>query len=736
MRSLRLNPTMVFAGTGIVLMTVVLLVGVAQDRGAVTIDRDDIGGVVTGPGGPEAGVWVIAETTDLPTQFRKIVVTDDRGRYVVPDLPQASYRVWVRGYGLVDSAPVTASPGELVAHSVQAAPSERAAAEIYPASYWYSLIAVPDKDQFPMTLGSGRAGATQNPELRGPSRRGMQHQAEWINAMKHDCQLCHQLGTKLTREMPHNLGEFDSTVAAWDRRVKSGQLGGMMSGGLARFGRERALEMYADWTDRIAAGEVPPMPPRPQGVERNVVISLWDWAGPTGFVHDEIATDKRNTTVNANGPVYGVEFSNDGLAIVDPVHHTTRIVKVPTRDDPETIRPWVAPQPLEPSPYWGEERIWTNPANPHNPMMDHRGRVWMTSQVRATRPAYCSEGSGHPSADRYPLTFSSRQLAVYDPETDEVTLIDTCYNTHHLQFAEDDDNTLWITTNQGVVGWLNTRVFDETGDERAAQGWCPTVIDTNGDGTIGEYVGPRDPVDPALDKRIDHISYGIIPNPVDGSIWYAAAGVPGQIVRLSPGDNPPDTCIAEVYEPPFENPKMPGQLGYTPRGIDVDRNGLIWTALGGSAHIASFDRSQCAVLNGPNATGQHCPEGWKLYETPGPQMQNVTDPGNADFLYYIWVDQFDTFGLGRNVPIATGSSSDSLIALLPDSEEMVVLRVPYPLGFFPRGLDGRIDDPDAGWKGRGLWSNFATFTVWHIEGGKGTEGPIVKFQLRPDPLAK
>ena len=117
----------------------------------------------------------------------------------------------------------------------------------------------------------------------------MQHQAEWINAMKHDCQLCHQLGTKLTREMPHNLGEFDSTVAAWDRRVKSGQLGGMMSGGLARFGRKRALEMYADWTDRIAAGEVPPMPPRPQGVERNVVISLWDWAGPTGFVHDEIA---------------------------------------------------------------------------------------------------------------------------------------------------------------------------------------------------------------------------------------------------------------------------------------------------------------------------------------------------------------------------------------------------------------------------------------------------------------
>ena len=184
------------------------------------------------------------------------------------------------------------------------------------------------------------------------------------------------------------------------------------------------------------------------------------------------------------------------------------------------------------------------------------------------------------------------------------------------------------------------------------QGWCPTIIDTNGDGVIGDYVGPRDPVDSARDKRIEHISYGIIPNPVDGSIWYAAAGVPGQIVRMSLGDSPPETCIAEVYEPPFENPQAPGQLGYTPRGIDVDRNGLIWTALGGSAHIASFDRGKCAVLNGPTATGQHCPEGWTLYQTPGPQMKNVNDPGNADFLYYLWVDQFNTSGLGANVPIA------------------------------------------------------------------------------------
>src|SRR5438132_5317736 len=93
----------------------------AQQGGAsVAIDNDDIGGVVTGARGPEAGVWVIAETTDLPTKFAKIVVTDDQGRYVVPDLPKAKYKVWVRGYGLVDSAKVDGEPGKLVNLTAQA----------------------------------------------------------------------------------------------------------------------------------------------------------------------------------------------------------------------------------------------------------------------------------------------------------------------------------------------------------------------------------------------------------------------------------------------------------------------------------------------------------------------------------------------------------------------------------------------------------------------------------------
>ena len=221
-----------------------------------------------------------------------------------------------------------------------------------------------------------------------------------------------------------------------------------------------------------------------------------------------------------------------------------------------------------------------------------------------------------------------------------------------------------------------------------------------------------------MDLRLRGTGYGIVVNPVDHSVWLAQpAPFPGAIIRYDP-----KTCLAEIYEPPMNNAQAPSKHGATPRGIDVDRNGVIWTALAGTGHTASFDRRKCQVLNGPTATGQHCPEGWTLYPSPGPQFKGLNDPGSAEYHYYNWVDQFNTLGLGENVPITNGTSSDSLLVVLPETGETVVLRVPYPVGFFTRGLDGRIDDPEAGWKGRGLWANNATNTVWHIEGGKGTRG--------------
>ena len=702
-----------------------LWLGVAATA-QTALDADDIGGVVRSPSGPEAGVWVIAETDDFDTRFRKIVVTDDAGRYVLPDLPDAGYDVWVRGYGLRDSEPVAARPGDSLDLDAVPAADAREAAQVYPANYWYSLVEVPSEDEFP---GTGNAGNGISP--------GMRHQAAWIDGLKQGCQLCHQLGNQATREVL-NPGDFDSTEAAWAHRVRVGQRGALMAGGLRRFGAERAIAMYADWTDRIMAGEVPPAPPRPRGRERNVVLTLWEWGGEAGYIHDEIATDKRNPQVNAGGPVYGVEFANDKLVWVDPRTNEAREVVLPVRDTPGEgdFRSYIDQENLEPSIYWGDELIWNNPGNPHNPMMDAQGRVWMTHQIRGPgNPAWCREGSDNPYAQHYPLNRAARHVAYYDPATEDVELIDTCFNTHHLQFGYEDGERLYLSSVGPVIGWLDVDLYEETGDAQAAQGWCPLIVDTNGDGRITEWVGRAGDVDPALDKEMGGGWYGIVPDPTaDSVVWAASGGVPGQIVRLELGDNPPETCVAEYYQPPFENPDAPIQ-GFSPRGIDISTDGIVWTALSGSGHMASFDRSRCDVLNGPTATGQHCPQGWTLHATPGPQMKGVSTHGSADFHYYNWVDQHDTLGLGPNVPIATGSTSDSLLAFLPDEEEFVILRVPYPMGFYSRGMDGRIDDPDAGWKGRAVWADYGTNAVWHSEGGKGTQGNLVKFQIRPDPLA-
>ena len=702
-----------------------------------------ISGVVESSAGLEAGVWVIAETEELETKFAKIVVTDDSGHFVLPELPDVTYDVWVRGYGLVDSEKVKLSPTtEEINLTGVVAPNEQAAAQYYPGNYWYSLIEPPAASEFP---GTGPSGNGISP--------GLKSQAAWVDIMKQGCQLCHQLGNTATREVQH-VDEFDSTAAAWDHRVQTGQRGTSMSATMNRFGRQRALDMFADWSDRIAAGETPPRPPRPAGKERNLVVTLWDWGTDASFIHDEITTDKRNPTVNGFGPVYGVSAGHGSLTIVDPVANSSVELPIPVRpEDPNAVPSRFPQEQLEPSYYWGDQLLWgrggpdgqENSSDPHNPMMDQKGRVWMTSTVRARpNPDWCKEGSDNQYAKYWPINMSGRQASFYDPESEEFVLIDTCYGTHHLQFAEDANDTLWFSGDSSAVGWIDTKTYDETGDERYSQGWCPTVIDTNGDGEITKPWNEPNrrgevEIDPSRDTRIVGFGYGIIASPTDGSIWITRTGpFPGRLVRLDRGDNPPETCVAEVYEPPsIENPNVDAdQTGFAPRGIDVDRNGIIWTALSGSSQMASFDRSKCAVTNGPTATGQHCPEGWTVYDTPGPQMKNVETRGSADFHYYSWVDQYNTLGLGENIPIADGSTSDSLLALDPDSGEWTILRVPYPMAFYSRGLDGRIDDPNAGWKGRGLWANYGSNYVWHTEGGKGTKAKMVHFQMRPNPLAK
>lgn len=688
----------------------------AAQTATVAIDADDIGGVVRSARGPEAGVWVIAETNDLGAGFRKIVVTDDEGRYVVPDLPKAKYQVWVRGYGLADSPKVAGAPGGTLNLTAVVAPSPQVAAQVYPANYWYSLLRLPPRSTFP---------------LQGTNFETLE---AFVHAQKSGAMQLNQMGDPSTRYIPEVLGRFETSQEAWRAWLNSGESPVGLGGNSTK--NEVAPSMYAAWTDRVARGDVPPVPTRPAGVERNLVITQWDWSNEKGFTHDVVSTDRRDPTVNANGPVYSVEqHTADVMNVVDPVRNTVWRVDVPVKD-PKMPMAAVGQGLGRASLTWGEEIIRPSIATLHNPMIDQKGRVWITAQFRMgdNQPAFCKAGSQHPSAKYFPIdrnfavgSQTGREVVYYEPATKKFTFVELCFGTHHLNFSPDPDHTLWFSGGRDVIGYLKTKVLDDTGDEARAQGWMPYIIDTNGNGKPDPWVEPDQPVDPAKDKRVTGSTYGLVPHPLDGSVWGGISGFPGRIIRLAPGSNPPETALAEIYEPPLP--------GFNTKSVDIDSKGNVWVALSSSGHLARFDRSKCKVLNGPSAaTGKHCPEGWTIHKTPGPTFEgesNIT----TDFHYLNWVDQFDTLGLGKDVPMLPGTNSDSVVAFLPNEQKFVVLRVPYPLGFYSRGMDGRIDDPKAGWKGRGLWANYGGFSPWRIEGGKGQTGKVLKMQIRPDPLA-
>ena len=720
-------------------------IGMAAAPATAQAPEGYIGGVVSSTQGPEAGVWVIAETEDLSTKFVKIVVTDDEGRFMLPELPSANYRVWVRGYGLVDSEPQvmrpTTDPIKLQA-TVAKTPQE--AAEVYPGNYWLSLMEPPAESLFPGTGAEGNGLGT-----------AMLSRSHWLDSFKSDCNFCHQLGNKQTRDVSHVFEakpDLKTHTEAWDWRLGTGVRGTSMYSVLNILGKETSLKVFSDWTERIAKGALPPVPPRPQGIERNLVLTLWDVGSDHTFMHDLASTDKNNPTVNGGGRVYAASSGHGQLVIMDPRENFTTEIDIPTREPRDEV-PSRFPAPMRPSMYFGNEHIWANPpynpADPHNPMLDSKGRVWLTSKIRGRdMPGFCSDPSNKYAAWFTPRP-GGRQASYYDPTTRTFTLIDTCFGTHHLQFDNDPNETVYFNGGGAGFAWVDTKIFDETKDEQQAVGWCPTVVDTNGDGVItkpwneegragalyrvddvqasGAAAERQAALDPKLDTQINYSMYSVIPSPVDDSIWGASETYPGYVMRMQRGDNAPSTCKTQVFQVPSP--------GFDPRGIDIGTDGVVWTALAGSSHLASFDIRKCADLDGPAKTdGSQCREGWTLYPAIGPKVKG-TDVG-ADFHYYNWVDQHNIAGFGANTPIATGSNSDSLLALNPQTKEWTTLRVPYPLGFFTRGLDGRIDDPNAGWKGRGLWANYGTNYIWHTEGGKGTKGKFVRFQIRPDPLAR
>jgi hypothetical protein len=669
----------------------------AQRGGAIAIDADDIAGTVASAKGPEAGVWVIAETMSLPTKFARIVVTDDQGRYLLPDLPRGSYEVFVRGYGLVDSPRQPAKPGQLLDLKAQVAPSPSAAAQYYPAAYWAAMMDKP------------------------VARCAM---------------ACHQIGNKATREIPPSITKMaSSSLDAWDRRTATGPEGPGMFAGFKQLGADR--QAFADWTDRVAKGEIPrQVPSRPAGVERNLVVSWWDWGTNLDGRTDAQASDLRNANVNANGKVYMVSRSDDVLAVLDPVEHRAQVLKVPS------TAPVVAAK-TPTSAYWGDEPVWKRQAEPRSVALDARGRVWLTARLREKPelPAFCtsdtnkfakyySAGSrggrgrgGQASGD------VGRQLTLYDPQTQQFTPIaDTCFTLDHNQLGPD--NFLYFGVNNAVF-WIDTPTWDKTKNAEASQGWCPAVVDTNADGTITEWTEPQAPADPKKDQRVEVGCYQVAVDPMNknGVTW---CGDNLRLTRIERGPNPPQTCKAEVYRPPTGQTPEVGGAGHAV----VDEQGVVWMNWRGSQHFTSFDRRKCKVTNGPAAaTGQGCPEGWSIHLLEAPTYVGTNI--QADMTYLPQVDRHDALGLGKNVPTYGTVNTDMLVAFRPDTSQFVALRVPYPMGFFSRSANGRIDNANAGWKGKGLWSSFSTYTPWHVEGGKEGHGSkAVKFQMRPSPLAK
>ena len=320
---------------------------------------------------------------------------------------------------------------------------------------------------------------------------------------------------------------------------------------------------------------------------------------------------------------------------------------------------------------------------------------------------------------------------MYDPKTEKLTHISTCFSTHHLMFAEDANNTLWTSGGGPVVGWLNTKMFDETGDEAKSQGWTALILDTNGNGKRDEYVEPNQPLDPTKDKRINAGFYAVAPAP-DGSIWGSSLGFPGGVVRLVPGANPPETALAEFYELPCDNPNAQRRLLAARHGRRPQRRRV------GGARERPHGELRPPQVQGPaqrpDGDRPALPRGLDVLPEPLPQLKGVTDPGSAEG---------ELLHVGRPVRHArprreradqhgqrVGGAARAEGRPVGDAARAVPDGLLHEVDGRPhRRPERRLEGP------RPLGDGEHARAVPHGD-GKGTTSKVLHFQMRPDPLAR
>ena len=508
---------------------------------------------------------------------------------------------------------VQAAPGSSVQLQVSRAAAPQEAAAIYPANYWLSLLEPPAESEF-QTPAAGKGGAGL---LTGASQIPATYtsQAAWISQFKLGCQLCHQVGSTITRSKTAEM--FDLVF----RKAAS------MNVTAESLGRERLVKVLGDWSARIAAGEVPPQPPRPAGVERNMVITQWGWGDTFTYAHDEIATDKRHPTMNAHGPIYGVDLGNDHLLIPDPKTHKVSTIKVPTKDGFAT--PWCKQTykalgsearlpdgfsslgcPAEDGDSGNADK-YHNPANPHNPMLDDTGKVWMTTQIRRQwaedLPDFCKDKS-EIAKNRH-----HRQLGYYDTKTKEFNV----FELPKTKTGSASGNTMRIHSN-GTV-WLNSiaanqvirldpatkqfTVFEVPAGIKAGRTANPYGMAISGDDKIWfvenamNQLGRIDPVTGKIDEFEIPVK-----NPVarkggmdsEGNVWVGLHGA-GKLMKVDY-----KTTKMTVYTPPTDDAGVYSVQGDT-------KSHLVWFSEQHVDKIARFDPATEAFTEFPLADAESDP---------------------------------------------------------------------------------------------------------------------------------
>ena len=578
-------------------------------------------------------------------------------------------------------------------------------------------------------------------------------QGQWIHLIKTDsCESCHQLGNQYTRTIPAMFSNLDP-AQAWMRRVQSGQAGTAMMGGLAQLGAQRATEQFGDWTTRIANGELPAeAPPRPQGIERNMVITQWDWADPKAYLHDEISTDKRNPTVNANGLIYGSpEESRDYLPVLDPVHNTISQLKVPYRD-PDTPG---QPKPLAALADLGRRG---DLGQPHHGSQSHvrraRAPVVHGSHPRQRQPRVLqggiqpSFGEAHARAELRPpvgdvrsgdqANLDDRHLLRHAPPAlrrrrqqhalDQQRRWRRSGGLAQYQDVGSDARRAEIARLDGAgAGHQRQRQAGRLCGRRAERGHRAQRRKSGH--FLRRQRGQRIPPRTRASTPRSMVSASA------RTEWSGASvlGFPGGIVRLNPGSNPPETALAEYYEVPWNDPKAP-VWGFSPRGMDVDGNGVVWVALA-SGHLASFDRQQ-VQRSAQRAEGHRAAvpgrldalsnAGTEVQERDGLRQRRLALLRLGGPVRYAGAGQEHAHHHRQFVGFADRAG---------EREVRDHARALSAWASSPRGWMGASTIRRPAWKGKGVWTTWGTRTPFHSETGKGTMPKVVHFQIRPDPLA-